>query len=122
VTAVLDPVRRRLAGDYVVDETGLDLDVARVVAPLLTTGWRITVTGADRLPAAGGALLVYNRLVGRAGHRVAGAARRRRLRARPTAAGAPPAVLAAAAEVGAAAFAVRVTAGPRPLQWRVEVL
>lgn len=58
-------LRRRLAGDYEVDEFGYDADLsAAVLMPLaraLYYGWfRIEVRGLDNLPARGGALVVAN--------------------------------------------------------------
>lgn len=61
--SVVDVVRRRISGSYVVDEAGLDPDVARVAAAALGLGWRIRVDGADRIPD-GPAVLVHNRLLG----------------------------------------------------------
>jgi 1-acyl-sn-glycerol-3-phosphate acyltransferase len=58
-------LRRRLAGDYDVDEFGFDPDfTAHGAVPafrLLYDRWfRVEVAGVDNLPAAGGALLVAN--------------------------------------------------------------
>ena len=61
--SAVDVVRRRLSGSYVVDETGLDEDVARLAGAVLGIGWRVRVEGAERLPT-GAALVVHNRLVG----------------------------------------------------------
>lgn len=57
--------RRRLAGDYEVDEFGFDRDLSEnVLFPalrLLYRHWfRVKVTGAENVPAAGNALLVAN--------------------------------------------------------------
>ena len=56
-------LQRRISGDYAVDETGFDPDIADLVAPLVGIGWRIRVEGADRLPD-GPAVLVHPRVVG----------------------------------------------------------
>jgi 1-acyl-sn-glycerol-3-phosphate acyltransferase len=58
-------VRRRLTGDYVVDDLGFDAELAdRVLLPLcrvLYRDWfRVEVRGVEHLPATGGALLVAN--------------------------------------------------------------
>ena len=58
-------VRRRLTGDYDVDEFGFDGDVTEQLLmtglrPLAERWFRIEVRGADNLPAEGGALVVSN--------------------------------------------------------------
>lgn len=57
-------VRRRLEGQYVVDEYGLDEEFLEVVLPLVQCFyryyWRVEVTGSENVPAAGRALLVSN--------------------------------------------------------------
>lgn len=65
VTRTLDFWRRRVTGDYVVDEFGFDPDLTeRVLAPplrALARNWfRIDTTGLDNIPADGGALIVAN--------------------------------------------------------------
>lgn len=62
--AIVDAVRRRLAGDHEVDAWGLDRDVVRVIDPLLALRWAITVSGATFLPLEGPMLLVANRRLG----------------------------------------------------------
>jgi 1-acyl-sn-glycerol-3-phosphate acyltransferase len=62
---VLDFLRRRVSGAYALDEYGLDVDLTEsVLIPLLRTlydrWFRVEVSGAEHLPAAGGALLVAN--------------------------------------------------------------
>ena len=57
-------LRRRLDGSYTVDEWGLDPDLVQLVSPALAVRWQVAVDGADRLPADGPALLVYNRRFG----------------------------------------------------------
>jgi hypothetical protein len=56
-------LQRRISGEYTVDETGFDADVAGLVLPVLGAALRVDVEGAERLPA-GGALLVHNQVVG----------------------------------------------------------
>jgi hypothetical protein len=55
---------RRARGAYAVDEWGLDPDLVSVADPLLGLRWELQVQGADRLPAVGGAVLVFNRRLG----------------------------------------------------------
>lgn len=56
-------IRRRLAGDFEVDEWGLDSDLVETLSPLFSLRWSIEVQGAERLDD-GPALLVYNRRFG----------------------------------------------------------
>ena len=61
----LDFVRRRLLGDYRVDEYGFDADLTDsvllpLVKPLYDRWFRVEVNGLDNVPAEGGALLVAN--------------------------------------------------------------
>ena len=58
-------LRRRLQGDYEVDDFGFDADLAtNVVLPLLSPlyerWFRVEVNGVENIPADGGALLVAN--------------------------------------------------------------
>jgi 1-acyl-sn-glycerol-3-phosphate acyltransferase len=58
-------LRRRLTGDYTVDEYGLDPEVTdrfllAAVRPLATKWFRVEVRGIENIPAEGGALLVSN--------------------------------------------------------------
>jgi 1-acyl-sn-glycerol-3-phosphate acyltransferase len=58
-------LRRRLEGDYEVDEYGFDADLAEhavlpVLLPLYQKWFRVEVNGIDNIPAEGGALLVAN--------------------------------------------------------------
>ncbi len=60
-----DFVRRRLAGDYPVDEFGYDRDLSRTVLlplmkPLYERYFRVRTIGIDRIPDTGAALLVAN--------------------------------------------------------------
>ena len=62
---VLAFLRRRLSGDYLVDDYGFDAELTErvllaVLRPLAERWFRIEVRGADNLPAEGGALLVSN--------------------------------------------------------------
>lgn len=57
--------RRRVIGDYSVDEYGLDVELtdqflATVMAPIAEKWFRLEVRGAENIPASGGALLVSN--------------------------------------------------------------
>lgn len=63
-SAVIDAVRRRLAGAQEVDPWGLDPDAVTVLDPLLALRWAITVSGATFLPLEGPMLLVANRRLG----------------------------------------------------------
>ncbi|MBV9594206.1 MAG: hypothetical protein JO147_10505, partial [Actinobacteria bacterium] len=61
----LDFVRRRLAGDYEVDDFGFDPDLtANLVVPLLRPlyrhWFRVETSGIANVPTEGGALLVAN--------------------------------------------------------------
>ena len=65
VAETLAFLRRRLTGDYTVDEFGFDEDFTeRIALPLLRPlyhGWfRVEVRGVEHIPASGGALLVAN--------------------------------------------------------------
>lgn len=58
-------LRRRLTGDYVVDEYGFDAEVTQrffmaALRPIAEKWFRIEVRGADNIPAEGGALVVSN--------------------------------------------------------------
>jgi 1-acyl-sn-glycerol-3-phosphate acyltransferase len=65
IGAVAEFVRRRLAGDYSVDEFGFDPHFTdAIVMPLLrtmfTSWFRVDVTGINNLPQSGAALVVAN--------------------------------------------------------------
>ncbi|GAA1698167.1 hypothetical protein GCM10009765_54460 [Fodinicola feengrottensis] len=65
VAGALAFVRRRLSGDYQVDEFGFDPDLtenvmAPLVRPLFERWFRVDVNGLHNVPAKGGALLVGN--------------------------------------------------------------
>jgi 1-acyl-sn-glycerol-3-phosphate acyltransferase len=58
-------VRRRLTGDYTVDEYGFDPEVTErfllaALRPIAEKWFRVEVRGADNIPATGGALVVSN--------------------------------------------------------------
>jgi 1-acyl-sn-glycerol-3-phosphate acyltransferase len=58
-------LRRRLTGDYDVDEYGFDLEVTErfllaALRPLKEKWFRVEVRGAENIPATGGALVVSN--------------------------------------------------------------
>ena len=61
---VLDVVRRRFNGRYVVDPFGADPQLQDLVAPVFARAVPVRVTGAEHLPADGPALLVTNRGLG----------------------------------------------------------
>lgn len=63
--ATVEFLRRRICGEYEVDEFGFDADLTNAVVlpllrPLYDTWFRVEVSGIDHLPADGGALLVAN--------------------------------------------------------------
>jgi 1-acyl-sn-glycerol-3-phosphate acyltransferase len=65
LAALLAFVRRRLAGDYSVDDFGFDRELTEAVLlpavrPLYQRWFRTEVTGASNIPESGGALLVGN--------------------------------------------------------------
>ena len=65
VVAVLSFLRRRLTGDYQVDEFGFDSELTdsvllAVLRPLYRRWFRVEVRGIDNIPATGGALIVAN--------------------------------------------------------------
>ncbi len=62
---VLAFVRRRLTGDYEIDEFGFDEDLtvnllAPLIRPLHRHYWRVTSHGTEHLPTSGGGLVVAN--------------------------------------------------------------
>jgi 1-acyl-sn-glycerol-3-phosphate acyltransferase len=65
VAQALAFLRRRVTGDYEVDEYGLDPEVCdklllEMVRPLATKWFRVEVRGVENIPTEGGALLVAN--------------------------------------------------------------
>jgi len=65
VARMLAFLRRRLTGDYHVDEFGFDEDFTEgiylpLLRPLYSTWFRVEVRGIDNIPAEGGALVVAN--------------------------------------------------------------
>lgn len=62
---LVDFVRRRISGDYEIDEFGLDPEFTETVLipllrPLYERWFRVSVSGIGNIPAEGGALLVSN--------------------------------------------------------------
>ena len=58
-------LRRRVTGDYAVDEYGFDAEITErflmtALRPIAEKWFRIEVTGADNIPTEGGALVVSN--------------------------------------------------------------
>ncbi|HEY0890405.1 MAG TPA: 1-acyl-sn-glycerol-3-phosphate acyltransferase [Nocardioides sp.] len=58
-------LRRRVSGDYVVDEYGFDAELTQrfflaVLRPIAEKWFRVEVFGAENIPATGGALVVSN--------------------------------------------------------------
>jgi 1-acyl-sn-glycerol-3-phosphate acyltransferase len=57
-------LRRRLSGDYVIDEFGFDADLTEALLPALRplyrSWFRVEVRGIENIPATGGALVVAN--------------------------------------------------------------
>ena len=57
-------VQRRLRGEYVLDDYGMDMELVELVRPLsgflYRTYWRVGVTGLEHIPDEGRALLVAN--------------------------------------------------------------
>lgn len=58
-------VRRRISGEYPVDDLGFDSDLTQnvlipLLSPLYDRWFRVEVTGVEHIPAEGGALLVAN--------------------------------------------------------------
>ena len=58
-------LRRRVSGDYVVDEYGFDQEISQrffmaALRPIAEKWFRIEVRGAENIPATGGALVVSN--------------------------------------------------------------
>ena len=57
-------LRRRVNGDYVVDEWGFDRDFVRLASPLFRVRWTIETHNSSAIPGTGPALLVFNRTIG----------------------------------------------------------
>jgi 1-acyl-sn-glycerol-3-phosphate acyltransferase len=58
-------LRRRLTGDYVVDEYGFDAEITQrffltAIRPVAEKWFRVEVRGAENIPSTGGALVVSN--------------------------------------------------------------
>jgi 1-acyl-sn-glycerol-3-phosphate acyltransferase len=65
LAAFLAFLRRRLTGDYTVDEYGFDADITQrffmtAIRPVAEKWFRIEVRGIENIPAEGGALVVSN--------------------------------------------------------------
>ena len=64
IATLIATIRKRLAGDYEVDEFGFDAEIAEVLAgaiePIAEKWFRLEVRGIENIPADGGALLVAN--------------------------------------------------------------
>ncbi len=64
IAALLATIRRRLDGDYEIDEFGFDPQITEVftaaIEPLAEKWFRLEVRGIENIPADGGALLVAN--------------------------------------------------------------
>jgi 1-acyl-sn-glycerol-3-phosphate acyltransferase len=64
VATALAFLRRRLTGDYVVDDLGFDAELTEallpVLRPLYRSWFRVEVRGIENVPATGGALVVAN--------------------------------------------------------------
>jgi 1-acyl-sn-glycerol-3-phosphate acyltransferase len=65
LAAFLAFLRRRVTGDYVVDEYGFDAEITErffiaALRPIADKWFRVEVIGADNIPAEGGALVVSN--------------------------------------------------------------
>ena len=65
LASLLSFVRRRVTGDYTVDEFGFDEDFTRnfylpVLRPLYRSWFRVEVRGIENIPAQGGGLVVAN--------------------------------------------------------------
>ena len=65
LASMLSYVRRRITGDYAVDEFGFDEDFTRhfylpVLRPLYRSWFRVEVRGIENIPATGGGLVVAN--------------------------------------------------------------
>ncbi|HVF54108.1 MAG TPA: lysophospholipid acyltransferase family protein [Actinomycetota bacterium] len=65
LTRILDFLKRRLSGDYPIDDFGYDAELSRevllpLVKPLYERYFRVRTLGIERIPAEGPALLVGN--------------------------------------------------------------
>jgi hypothetical protein len=63
-SGVVDLLRRRIDGTYDLDAWGLDVDATHLAGRLAALRWSVTVSGIERVPAGGPALLVANRRLG----------------------------------------------------------
>jgi len=62
--ATATQLSRRVQGRHHVDEWGLDPELVALAGPTLSLRWDIEVIGAERIPALGGGVLVFNRRFG----------------------------------------------------------
>lgn len=62
--SLTNSLRRRMAGDFNVDEWGLDPELVALADSVFGLRWSISVSGADRIPSVGGAVVVFNRRLG----------------------------------------------------------
>ncbi len=64
IATLLATIRKRMSGDYEVDEFGFDPQITEVlvaaIEPLAEKWFRLEVRGVENIPAEGGALLVAN--------------------------------------------------------------
>ena len=64
LATIVASVRRRMSGNYEIDEFGLDTEVLEIlnagVGPIAEKWFRLEVRGIENIPAEGGALLVAN--------------------------------------------------------------
>ncbi len=63
-SGTLAHLRRRIQGSYDIDEWGLDPELVATTDPLVSLRWDTEVTVDGHIPAAGGAVLVFNRRLG----------------------------------------------------------
>ena len=59
-----EQLRRRAAGEYIVDAWGLDPEVHDASVRALRVRWNVTVEGVEHIPTSGPALLLVQRRVG----------------------------------------------------------
>jgi hypothetical protein len=57
-------LRRRVSGQFEIDEFGQDVELIELLDPLFALGWRVEVRHAERVPTEGPAVIVNNRRFG----------------------------------------------------------